>query len=419
MLEKRCIIKQKIKGVIIMLVNRKTLDDYLYKEISRISSNTKKKKKILTELEDEYGMPISVSSDIITLRKELDYYNEYELFLVLSKLDKNKLSDFYTEKEIKAYSSQHYEIEKLKFPIKFKVIPVADDQWIGATNFKYLMELRNAQLINYNENTQRTLIYKIKNGVEKFFISLNFAAVKAIKESIINKRYIPDTITLNLQEDDEKLDYTYNVKTSELIIKNATALDIIDGYHRYIAFGQAYDLDNEVDYPVEIRITNFSESKANQFIYQEDQKTKMTRTDSNSFNQYDSGNQIATRLDSDPQFNLNGEIKKNGGKINYAILATAVNLIYFNNKNVDKKEIITTSKRIKEGINRFTEEYEEYIDRKWTTKEILIILYCINNDYAPSDIIEKINRMKNVDFNLNKNAGKYNRNIIKILQEEV
>jgi len=402
-----------------MLVNRTTLNNYLYDEIDRISSNSKKKKKILTELEKEYGMPVSISSDIITLRKELDFYNEYELFLILSKLDKNKLSEFYTDKEIKVYSSQRYEVEKVDFPIKFKVIPVADDQWIGSTDFKFLMDLRNSQLINYNENTQRTLTHKIKNGVERFFISLNLAAVKSIKESIINKRYIPDTITLNMQEDDEKLDYSYNAKTSELIIKNATALDIIDGYHRYVAFGQAYDLDNDIDYPVEIRITNFSESKANQFIYQEDQKTKMTRADSESFNQYDPGNQIADRLNSDPQFNLSGEIKKSGGKINYQTLSAAVNLIYFNNKNVDKKEVISASKQIKEGINEFTEEYDQYIDKQWDTIEIITALYCIKNNYTPSDTIQKIDHMKKVDFNLNKNVGKYSRSIIKTLQEEV
>jgi len=399
-----------------MLVDRKTLDDCLYNEINRISLNSKKKKKILKELEDEYGMPVSVSSDIITLRKELSFYNEYELFLVLSKLNKKMISVFYTDKEIKGYSSQHYEVEKAGFPIKFKVVQVADDQWIGTTSFKFLMELRNSQLINYNENTQRTLNHKIKNGVEKFFISLNHIAVKEIREAITNRRYIPDTITLNMQEDDEKLDYSYNRRTCELVIKDATALDIIDGYHRYIAFGQIYDLDNEADYPVEIRITNFSESKANQFIYQADQKTKMKRSDSNSFNQYDPGNQIADRLNSDPQFNLSGEIKKNGGKIDYGSFAAAVNVVYFNNKNVDKKEVITASKNIKEGINNLTEEYDEYIDRQWTTREILIIVYCIKNNYTSPDIIEKISHMGN-DFRLPMTNGKYNIGIIKILKE--
>ena len=82
-----------------MLVDRKTLDDCLYNEINRISSNSRKKKKILKELEDEYGMPVSVSSDIITLRKELSFYNDYELFLVflckhLGTKIRNKLFSF-------------------------------------------------------------------------------------------------------------------------------------------------------------------------------------------------------------------------------------------------------------------------------------------------------------------------------------
>lgn len=400
-----------------MLVERKVLEDYLYKELSLISSNTRKKKKIYKELEFEYNMPVAISSDIMSLRKELDCYNEFELFLILSKLDKKKVSEFYTEKEIKRYNDEKYQVEKVEFPIKFKVVQVTDDQWIGGTSFKFLMELRNSGLINYNENTQRTLTRKIKNGIEKFVISLNLVAVKAIREAIISGRYIPDTVTLNMQEDDDELDYIYNSKTCELIVRSASALDIIDGYHRYIAFGQIYDLDNENDYPIEIRITNFSEAKANQFIYQQDQKTKMKKSDSNSFNQFNAGNQVVERLNQDAQFNLCGQIKKAGGYIDYGVFAATVNGLFFNNKEATKKQIIEKSKIIKNGINAYTEEYNEFIDRKWTIREIVIILYGVLNEYSSKDIYSNIHVLDSVDILKIIRDGKLNGKVKKILEE--
>lgn len=372
-----------------MFMDRNILEKYLYEKFSSMKDSGQKRKFYLSLLEN-YNIPISMSTDIFSLRRDLGDYSEFILFCVLDTVKKSEkeIEKYYTEKEIKNYRKSKYEIEEIKFPIKFDVVQVTEDQWIGATTFKNLMKLRDAQLINYNENTQRTLKRRMSNDIERFEIALNKAAVKSIRSSIEDKIFIPNTITLNIQKDDEKANFVY--QDNELIVKDITAFDITDGYHRYIAFGQVYDLDNSADYPIEIRITNFVEGKANQFIFQEDQKTPMKRTDSNSHNQFNPGNQIVERINIDKLFNLSNEINNTDGVINFGVMSLCINSIWFDKNKPDKKQIIEITKKIRDGINDFTENYEEYLSKKWNYTEIIVIMYGIYNNYSSSEIYDKL-----------------------------
>ena len=379
-----------------MLVDRIELEKYLETQFNAISRNKKRTKSdIYLKLEENYNIPIALSTDIFSSRIKLnDIKSDFILFAILDEIKaaKKELNTYFTENEIKTYKKTKYETNDIKFPLSFNVVQVSSDQWIGSIDFKDVMKLRTASLINYNKNTQRTLTRKIKGGVESFVITINRKAIKSIKTSFNNNIYIPDTITLNIQEDDDKADFYYDEKTNKLIINDISAFDIIDGYHRYFAFSQLYDLDNDMSYPMEIRITNFGEDKANQFIYQQDQKTKMKKSDSNTFNKYNAGNQIVDRLNTDASFDMQGQILKNGGKIDYGKFALFINGVYFDNKtSVGKKEIINATKELKQGINEFVEEYDIYLDKKWDYKEIAIIISGIRHKHKPEEIIKHIN----------------------------
>lgn len=62
--------------------------------------------------------------------------------------------------------------------------------------------------------------------------------------------------------------------------------------HRYIAISDLSNLNEDFDYPMELRSTMFSESKAQQMIWQKDQKTKMRKIESDSLNQNNFANQV-------------------------------------------------------------------------------------------------------------------------------
>ena len=145
--------------------------------------------------------------------------------------------------------------------------------------------------MNYNERTQRVVKKIITPNGEHYQISLNAHALKKIEKSFDEKRYIPNTITLNIPDIDENVKH-YDRETNTLIISTLKEFDIIDGYHRFVAIQRICAVDDKFDLPMELRITCFSENKARQFIWQEDQKTKMSRVDSESFNRYNTANII-------------------------------------------------------------------------------------------------------------------------------
>ena len=101
-------------------------------------------------------MPKSLTADLVASRKTFAEVSEFCLFILIKGFDevynKNNIKLFYAEQEIKAYLSAKYEIVNSKFPIEFNVIQVTPNQWIGSIDVQSLMKLRNAQLINYNEN---------------------------------------------------------------------------------------------------------------------------------------------------------------------------------------------------------------------------------------------------------------------------
>ena len=152
----------------------------------------------------EYNIPIDVSTDVLTTRVDVCDASTPLLYALLMTIDKNKSSLYFThtifnttngfkesslsrdeiqkcfdaakDKDIKyehvafSYNAEKQVLKETKpsFPIKWDMVEVSDDQWIGKITVQDLMKLRDARLIKYNENTQRTLKRVINNGFEYY-----------------------------------------------------------------------------------------------------------------------------------------------------------------------------------------------------------------------------------------------------------
>ena len=112
-------------------------------------------------------------------------------------------------------------------------------------------------------------------------------------------------------------------------------MDILDGYHRYIAISQVVREYPEWDYQMELRITTFTEEKAKQFIYQNDQKTQMRRINSESMNQYSPSNIVVEKLNTNPSSNIRGQISRNNGNIDFSFLSAVIHTCYLLCPKVD------------------------------------------------------------------------------------
>lgn len=354
--------------------------------------------KIYDYAKEKYSIPRGMASDYICMRASMSEANEFILFCLLDSIinttgAKLKLSDYYAEQEIKEYSKAKYKIEKIEFPLRFKMIQITADQWVGRIDVAMLIKLREAQLINYNENAQRVLTKIIRGDKEIYKISLNQTAVDSIKDSFKKNLFIPNTITLNLADG---ADFYYDNKTDELVINELKHFDASDGFHRIIAAYKAYDSDHEFNYPMELRIINFSDDKVNRFIYQEDQKTQMKKLDSKSFNMDNPANIVVERINESPRCNIKGCINRNKAIINYGELAELIRYFYFRNKEKIQNEnmlILSVTKDLIEKFNILTEYSTKYMSEKYSYKKLAIIIYvfCHHEDLSSlGDVIEKM-----------------------------
>ena len=369
-----------------MLKSREKLNERILLLISRLEE----RRPLYDELNEKYNIPISLTADICTNREDISGVSDFIAFAMLDGLSQNEVKKYFTEEEIKVFSKQKLVHEEFELPLIFNdMVQVAQDQWIGKISARDLMRLKDAQIIKYNENTQRTM-RRIIHGENRYYrIALNNKSVTEIKESLSNGSYIPDDITLNMPF--ESTEFTYN--NGKITITELDKLDILDGYHRYIAISRLITEDKNFDYPMELRLVSFSEEKAKQFIYQKDQKTKMRQVDSNALNQYSPANIIVNQLNTEPSSNVQGMIGRNGGNINLTELSAMIDYYWFRGTGkVSRKDILVAKKEIQDKFNAFISSDLKWADHVFTVKEIAAIMYCFKYE---DDYVGSINKLFN------------------------
>lgn len=357
------------------------------KEIKEIADQKKKVLEYSDILYKKYKIPSDIATDYLTCRFDI-ITAQPEVAAAIGTL-------FGIDDNIELLKNWTFSVEKLPKQLQYEVYQVSNDQWIGAITVSELMQLRDAQVINYNENTQRVMKRINKGNEEIYAITLNKKAILSMEELFLSGTYIPNTITLNMPEGTN-----FSYSDGVLTIKNLDHFDITDGYHRYIAMSNLYNKDKEFDYPMELRITNYSEDKSRQLIWQEDQKTKMSRIDSESMNANETANKIAYRLNVSRTCNLAGMIVQNG-IINFAELAEIIRATYLPVSKIFSKKreldaIINAEKEIREGLNRVTEDDSDLMEHTWKREFLYCLIYNINKKTDPEILLSETRRMAEI-----------------------
>lgn len=376
------------------------------KGLNQFQWDKEKRNKATEFLEEKYNFPSGRFADYYTQRLpvgDLAKSHRDILFYLASAIDlvdkqAKAVDQIFTPMEIDGFSKAKFQTLKANFPIRIKCVRVDEDQWIGVTDVHFLMALRASQLINYNTNAQRVVQRLISHGNETYRISINKKAVSEIRGSFEDGQYIPNTITLNIPQPekpgDPTPDFYYDEKNCELVIRLIDHFDISDGYHRYIAMAQIYDNDETFNYPMELRITNFSEGKAREMIWQEDQKTRMSKVDSDSMTTRFPVNRIVDRLNTDQTSNWSHCISRKDGIVDYGQLAEVINFYYIKGKRVPKKEeqkfVLETVMKIEPGLNTVIMLIPDLLE-KVDFKDLMIIFYCLTH-YENSEVVEKVKK---------------------------
>lgn len=358
--------------------------------IQSVSFKPNRIKKDITELNNKYGIPKGLLTNYLTMRDPIDDASDFVLYALASfYLKPGDYESVFSLQEIKYYKNYKYEEGQIQFPLIFDMTQINSSQWIGKITVQQLMKLRDAQMINYNERTQRTLERKVnRGGFEYYRIAINETAVRQIEESYENNSFISNTITLNLSDESE-VDYVYDPERHQLIIKSIKFFDILDGYHRYRAMSKACLKDNTFDYEMELRIVAFDEREAKQFIWQEDQKTKMNRIDSNAYNQNDMSVAIAEKLSKGLQAGL---ISRNKSIIDLTQLSIAIRYGYNTKQIKTVGEAGAIAKEIKGKVDYLIEEAPEMFDSKWDKDQIFnMIVTFVNQEDHYAAMIKRLN----------------------------
>lgn len=393
---------------------KEAVEEYLDRKLRDIVLDRKTSSKYYEECMDKYNIPGGLVADYAMGNKSLGEANPFVLFCLIDCIPddmrkKGYIKETFTESEIEMYSNSKYDQGKQIFPLVFRVHQIRDDQWIGRIDLKTLMEMRESQLINYNTDTQRTLKKVVRGEEVSFQISVNKKSVKDIGESVADGTYIPTPITLNVLPKTE-IDFKYDDKTGTMEIYSVDKLDMTDGYHRYLALSRDYDLGLIDDFSMELRLTIFSKEKASHFIFQEDQKTKMKRVDSDSFNMTNPANIVTQKINESPKCNLQGLINRTNSIINAAWLSEMLRFFYFRNvpKTQQRIKIIQVTNELIEFFNLITESNIEYLEKAYSYKKLLAVM-CVFDYYKDKDKSDMLNVLdKVVPMVINNNSKRLN-----------
>lgn len=370
--------------------------EVLLNKFRKIILNKSDELKMYKYAYDKYNLQMGVFADYVSERKSLDEVSNIMFFMMLDSHEaivnpnKNNISKYFTEKEIEDFSKIKIENEEIQFPLIFNVVAISDDQWIGSIDTDFLISLNENQLINYNPETQRTMQHVIRNGNDYYCIKVNSNAVNSISKEMSSSTYIPSPITLNIPEGEE--DFVYIPDKHQLIINSIKAFDIIDGYHRFLGINKCKTIDEEFNYHMELRITHFNVEKSQRFIYQEDQKTKMTKVDSDSYNMSSPGVIVSNKINENSLCNIKGYIGRNNSKINIAKMAELITFLWFpGSKKEDRKRIIEVSKELVDDFNIITEANPEFLDMEYNNKVLTCVMVTF---YYYKDKTDKTNMAK-------------------------
>lgn len=387
---------------------REELNNYLYDKLLNLSKTKTKfnTKFYINKLNNSiHKMPIVMANDLISCNKPFDQYEEFDMFCLLEALEADKIPDYFTKIEISNYTEREYINElKLELPLKINAYQVDYDQWLGVISYDELIKWSNSHLIRYNLETQRIAKQiTIGDGIA-YIPTVNKSHKNKIKQAMSEKKYISDTLTFNV------INGHTDYKDGQLVIDNLEYLDIIDGYHRYLAITELYAEGNKIDGNLEIRIVEYNTKKACNFIWQIEQKLKMNKVLINSFAPSTRENKIVDAL------NKTSAMKQqiaNGKYIDISLLSAAIKATYLKSKiDISDAKIINS---IKDTMELMIDNDGTLKNRVWLKNEIYLLVFVspyIDLIVTPQDYLSFIHTNKVYDLN------KQYKEFVELLKEE-
>lgn len=410
-----------------MKVTRGKIDKQLETLLASYVTNPKTAQAIMKLAFQKYSLPFFRTLTILNLDASMEELNDLEIFWILDCLRETipkaniDLTKWFTEIEIKEYGRAKYKENVVEFPLILPMIQVTDTQWIGKIMASELIVWRGS-ILRYNKNIQRRIRTIVNKNVTYGQITVFHKAISSIVGLLNSKRFIPNAITLNIGEDE--IDFYYDEVEKNLVINKLDHFDLVDGYHRLIALSKAKEADPNFDYPMELRITNFSEDVADQLIWQEEQRNIMPKTAIESYNMDDTANKITRRINENTACNFSGAITR-GGLIDASVFSDAINECFLTGMTEEEKRVSLARipKDVIQSLNLLTEADSSLLTKRFTVLEIRLLVYCCYKFYEKDknniyDFYSKLQERKLTERVRKALSSAKRKNTLKLLDEE-
>lgn len=345
----------------------------------------------------KHAMTVGIFNDLASF-ETMSYDTMYKLMVSLNELSKRYINEFdvsdlnpkkyFTENETILYEKK-YEYAEEDFDI---IITDWHRQRIGLYDLitiyidnKTELKWRDYNKLRFNPETQRDLIVIKTQGVPIMKLDINKKSINEIKKLMIKGMYYPVSGIININLDYVEDDPIY-FSNGNLIIPKESKMDLIEGFHNYIARTQTSDENPEWEFPVEYKLLFLNVEEANRFILQMDKKNHFRESQKIKMEIETNENYVVNRINTSNKFHLHGTIDKTYFTYLYKLLLKIFNL-------EDRKQSIELTSVIVDNINYLIEKNNHY-EIPLNKKEWFVVLYltkkCIDNNVEFEVIFDKI-----------------------------
>lgn len=164
---------------------------------------------------------------------------------------------------------------------------------------------RNYNKLRFNPETQRDLVEIKSRGVSIKKLDINRNAINSMKTLMNKGLYFPVRGTININPDYYE---PPRIEGKNLIIPMESHMDLIEGFHNYIAETELKDENPNFNMQTEFDIMLLTTDEANMFILQMDKKTHFKKTQVVRLDKTDENNYVVDRLNKNTDFHLCGTI---------------------------------------------------------------------------------------------------------------
>lgn len=214
------------------------------------------------------------------------YHMLYKLSVSIKEVGAIREDFDYSDINIDTY---FYEEEKPEYekpiPKKDEDIDVEFDDWhetnVGMysyidiyTTVDYVYKLSNYNKLRFNPETQRDLTIIETNGIPIYKLDLNDEAIRNMKKEMLSGEYFPVQGALNINPELYN-EYPIEIKNGKLRIDRKFKIDLVEGFHNYIAYTSVKSKNPDWKYPCSFRLYVMNTERANKFILQMNEKNHL------------------------------------------------------------------------------------------------------------------------------------------------